>query len=219
MMSSLQSISPDSLHPLLESSDITIFDTRPSAEFIRGFIPGAIGIGADGRYEQWAVENAVNSDKIVLVTSSGEENRVADRFLALGTREMLVLDGGFNAWQQSGLPLDMIIEVEADELAMDLPHDPQLVVVDLRNPAEFTESHVANAQNLPLAELTDLAAIANFEENQNLYLHCGGGQRSILAASLLKRQGIHNLRVVQGGFEAIRQQNKIPLEKEVSKLN
>ena len=88
----------------------------------------------------------------------------------------------------------MIINVEADELAMDIPYDPHLQVVDVRKEIEFADSHVKNAVNMPLADMTDVALIAAFEDDQNLYLHCGGGYRSVIACSLLKKQGLHNVR-------------------------
>ena len=82
----------------------------------------------------------------------------------------------------------MIIDVEADELAMDIPHDPNLIVVDVRRETEFADGHVVNAQNLPLNEMNDVLNLAGFDDNQNLYIHCAGGYRSVIAASLLKKK-------------------------------
>jgi hydroxyacylglutathione hydrolase len=115
--------------------------------------------------------------------------------------------------------VDMIIEVEADELAMDLPFDDQLVVLDVRQPTEFADGHVKEAVNIPLSEMTDPARMANLEEEHNIYMHCAGGYRSVIAASLLKRQGIHNLRNVAGGWAKIKEQEKIGVVKENSVLN
>jgi len=110
--------------------------------------------------------------------------------------------------------------VEADELAMDIPHDDNLLVIDVRKEVEFADGHVKNALNLPLNEMTDPAMMANFEETQNLYVHCAGGYRSIIACSLLKRQGIHNIRNIVGGWNKIKEQEgKIKTEKETSVLN
>ncbi len=115
--------------------------------------------------------------------------------------------------------LILIIDVEADELAMDIPHDDNLVVLDVRRETEFGNSHVVNAANIPLDELTDPGSMANFEDNHNIYVHCAGGYRSVIASSLLKRQGIHNLRNVLGGFEKIKDQKNIEITKENSVLN
>ena len=113
----------------------------------------------------------------------------------------------------------MVINIEPDELAMDIPHDDKLVVIDVRREPEYADGHVKDALNIPLNNLTDPASMANIEEDQNLYLHCASGYRSIIAASLLKRQGIHNLYNVLGGWEKIRLEEKIKTEKESSVLN
>ena len=113
----------------------------------------------------------------------------------------------------------MIINVEADELAMDIPHDERLVVVDVRREAEFAEGHVKDAVHIALDTLVDPASMVNLEDNQNLYLHCGSGYRSVIAASMLKKQGIHNLYNVLGGWNKIKEEKRIKTEKETSVLN
>ena len=131
----------------------------------------------------------------------------------------IYLKGGFDAWKKAGEKVDLVIDVEADELIMDIPHDPNLKIVDVRRETEFADGHLADAVNLPLNEMTDVAELAQFEENENLYIHCAGGYRSVIAASLLKRQGIHNLRNVVGGWGKIKDQEKAKIVKEASVLN
>ena len=125
----------------------------------------------------------------------------------------------FKSLFAAGEKNDIIIDIEADELAMDIPFDHKLLVLDVRNPNEFNEGHVKDATNLPLQEMTDVAQIASLEEDQNIYVHCQGGYRSVIAASLLKRQGYHNLRNITGGWSSIQEQKNIEVEKEVSVLN
>jgi len=129
------------------------------------------------------------------------------------------LDGGYAAWATAGEEIDMIIDVEADELMMDIPHDKNLVVVDVRRPTEYADGHLKNALNLPLNDMIDPAMMANLEEEQNLYVHCAGGYRSIIASSLLKRQGLHNLRNVLGGWSKIKEEKRAEIVKETSVLN
>ena len=126
---------------------------------------------------------------------------------------------GMKPWKSAGNEIDMVIDVEADELAMDLPFDPRILVLDVRRPAEFADGHVKEAMNLPLEDMKDPALLADFEEDQNIYVHCAGGYRSVIATSLLKRQGIHNLRNVVGGWNKIKEESKIPTEKEKTVLN
>jgi rhodanese-related sulfurtransferase len=113
----------------------------------------------------------------------------------------------------------MIISIEADELAMDMPFDDNLLVLDVRKPVEFAEGHVKEALNIPLSDLNNPLNMSAIEDEHNVYVHCAGGYRSVIAASLLKRQGIHNIRNVVGGWDSIKAQEKIKTEKDSSVLN
>jgi rhodanese-related sulfurtransferase len=113
----------------------------------------------------------------------------------------------------------MIVNVEPDELAMDLPYDEKLVVVDVRRETEFADGHIKDAVNIPLSNFADPASMADLEEDQNIYVHCRSGYRSVVASSIIKKQGIHNLYNVLGGWEKIREQQNIKQEKEKSVLN
>jgi len=157
---------------------------------------------------------------IILVTEEGKEEETVVRLSRVGIDKLNgYLKGGFDAWKNAGEKTDLIIDIEADEMAMDIPHDPRLLVVDVRRETEFADGHVAGAMNLPLNNMTDLTNIAPFDDEQNLYVHCAGGYRSVIAASLLKRQGIHNLRNVLGGWSKIKEEKNIKVQKEASLLN
>jgi rhodanese-related sulfurtransferase len=202
------------------ANDSLILDTRNAAVFTQGFIPGSIFVGLEGRFAEWAGSLLSFTQPIILVTEEGQEKETLIRLARVGFSKVAgYVNGGFAAWQSAGEATDMLINVEADELAMDLPFDPQLVVLDVRKHTEFGDGHVKDAINIPLDEMTDPAIMANFEDEHNIYVHCAGGYRSVIAASLLKRQGIHNLRNVVGGWGKIKEQEKIPTEKEKSVLN
>lgn len=216
----LQPLSVDAFQEKIANGLPVIVDTRPSTEFGLGFIPGSISIGLDGRYAEWAGSLLPFEAEILLVCQEGKEEESLIRLARVGFENISgYLKGGFPAWQKSGAQIDLIIDVEADELAMDLPHDPNLLVVDVRKAAEFAEGHVQTAMNLPLGDMIDPASMAMFEDHHNIYLHCAGGYRSTIAASLLKRQGIHNIRNIVGGWNAIKAESRIPVEKEASMLN
>ena len=102
---------------------------------------------------------------------------------------------------------------------MDKQFDNNLVVLDVRKENEFAEVHLPDAMNLPLNEMTDPGTMANIDESHNLYVHCAGGYRSVIACSLLKRQGIDNIRNIAGGWNAIKAQEKVEIVKEKSVLN
>jgi hydroxyacylglutathione hydrolase len=200
--------------------DVIVLDTRHADIFTEGFVPGSIFIGLEGRFAEWAGSILSFDKPLLLVTEKGKEEETVIRLARVGFATIEgYLKGGFDAWQKAGEKVDMIITVEADELAMDLPHDPNLQVVDVRKEIEFADGHVKTAINMPLADMTDMAMIAGFEENQNLYLHCGAGYRSVIACSLLKKQGLHNLRNISGGWEKIKEEPAIKTEKDASVLN
>ncbi len=178
-----------------------------AGDFTKQFVPGSISIGLEGRFAEWAGSILPFDKPIILVTEEGQEKESVVRLARVGFSQIHgYLAGGVEAWQQAGEEIDPIIDVEVDELAMDLPYDDHLIAVDVRREAEFADGHVRGAVNIPLNELTDPGSMANIEEHQNLYVYCGSGYRSVIAASLMKRQGIHNLRNVLGGFNAIRVQ-------------
>jgi len=181
-----------------------ILDTRNATLFTQGFVPGAISIGLEGRFAEFAGSILPFDKAILLVCEPGTEKESIVRLARVGFENMIGhLAGGFDAWAKEGEPIDLIIDVEADELAMDLPFDPNMVIVDVRKTSEFDKGHIKEALTIPLDELTDPASMANFDDNQNIYIHCLGGYRSVIASSLIKRQGIHNIRNVVGGFKAI----------------
>ncbi|MEO6893440.1 MAG: MBL fold metallo-hydrolase [Ginsengibacter sp.] len=201
-------------------SEIIILDTRNAEDFSDGFIPGSIFIGLNGRFAEWAGSLLPFDKPIIMVCEIGKEEETLVRLARVGFENVEgYLKGGFEEWKKEGEKIDLIINVDADELAMDIPFDDRLTVLDVRRFNEFAEGHVKEAINLSLAEMTDIAQIAQLEEDQNIYVHCRTGYRSVIAASLLKRHGYHNLRNVSGGWLKIKEQENIETQKEASVLN
>jgi hydroxyacylglutathione hydrolase len=204
----------------LAKEDVIILDTRHANIFTHGFVPNSIFIGLEGRYAEWAGSLLSFDKKIILVTESGKEEESVIRLSRVGFDKMVgYLDGGFEAWKNAGEKIDMIVDVEPDELIMDLPHDPNITVLDVRRETEFADGHLENASNLPLTEMTDVTLLAQFEETENIYVHCAGGYRSVIAASILKKEGIHNIRNVLGGWSKIKEEEGAKIKKEPSVLN
>lgn len=200
--------------------NVLVLDTRRAAEFTQGFIPGSVFIGLEGRFAEWAGTLLPFHERIILVTDVGMEEETIIRLARVGFDKVEgYLQGGFEAWKNANEKVDLIIDVDANELALDIKHDPKLTVLDVRRETEFGEGHIKNAINLPLSDMNDVAQLANFEDDQNLYIHCAGGYRSVIAASLMKKHGYHNLRNVLGGWGKIKEEKDIEIEKEASILN
>jgi hydroxyacylglutathione hydrolase len=200
--------------------DVVILDTRNSETFTEGFIPGSISIGLNGRFAEWAGSLLPFDTPLLLVCDPGKEKESIIRLARVGLDNVQgYLDGGYDAWKKNKEQSDIIINVEADELMMDIPFDKNLVVLDVRKPVEFAEGHLSDAINIPLNEMTDPGTMANIDDRHNVYVHCASGYRSVIAASLLKRQGLHNLRNVAGGWDKIKEQQKVAIVKDASVLN
>lgn len=209
----IQSLSIDAFEEELKNG-AWVVDTRHAETFTQGFVPGSVFVGLEGRFAEWAAMILPFDQPLILVTEEGKETETVTRLSRVGFDKMMgYLQGGIETWQKNGNSMDMIIDVEADELIMDIPHDPNLQVVDVRNEGEFDGGHLENALNLPVQEMTNLVELAQFEEDQQLYIHCAGGYRSVIASSLLKRQGIHNLRNILGGWGKIKEQKGAKLAK------
>ncbi|MBL7742469.1 MAG: MBL fold metallo-hydrolase [Chitinophagaceae bacterium] len=205
---------------LMHDDKTIVLDTRRATDFTLGFVPGSISIGLDGRFAEWAGSLLSFDAPMLLITETGKEKESIIRLARVGLDKVQgYLDGSYEAWKNAGEEIDMIVDVEADELLMDIPFDPNLVVVDVRKPTEYAEGHLKDAINIPLSEMTDPGSMVNIEDNHNVYVHCAGGYRSVIASSLLKRQGIHNIRNVVGGWGKIIEQGKVEIIKEKSVLN
>ncbi|MGH2553757.1 MAG: rhodanese-like domain-containing protein, partial [Chitinophagaceae bacterium] len=204
----------------LKTDDTIILDTRNANQFTNGFVPGSVSIGLEGRFAEWAGSLLPFDAPILLVTDPGKEKETIVRLARVGFNQVQgYLAGGIEAWKKEGEKTDMIINVEADELMMDISHDKNLVVMDVRRETEFADGHLKDAINLPLNEMNDPAKLADIEDHHNLYVHCAGGYRSVIASSILKREGFHNLRNILGGWDKIKLEEKAEIVKETSVLN
>ena len=190
-----------------------IVDTRKATEFTEGFIPESISIGLDGRFAEWAGTLLPFNQDLVLVAEEGKEEETLIRLARVGLDAIQgYLKGGFEAWKTADEKIDIIIDVDTEELALDIPHDPKLEIIDVRKQAEFDAGHIVAANLMPLDTLIDPLHLSVIDTEANLYVHCAGGYRSVIACSLLKRQGFHNVRNVLGGWSAIKEVNEIPKE-------
>jgi hydroxyacylglutathione hydrolase len=201
----LQPVAVDTLKKWKDDErDLVIVDTRHADVFAEGYVPESVFIGLEGRYAEWAGMLIPYDKDILLITEPGREEESVVRLARVGFENIIgYLEGGFQAWKDGGEVIDLLINVEPDELIMDLPFDENLVVLDVRKETEFEAGHVDDAENLPLEKLKDPGTMAMIEETDNIYVHCAGGYRSTVACSLLKRQGIHNIRNVVGGWAKI----------------
>lgn len=195
-----------------EADGAWILDTRHAEVFTQGFVPNSISIGLEGRFAEWAGTLLPLHQTLILVTELGKEKESITRLARVGIDHIAgYLAGGFEAWQAAGEPIDIVIDITADELAMDIPFDERLEIIDVRKVAEYEAGHVEGARNIPLDTLMDPLNVAIIDDDSNVYIHCAGGYRSVIASSLIKRHGVHNIRNVMGGYAQIKQEPNIKI--------
>lgn len=189
---------------LSQEDSVQIIDTRIASEFLQGYIPGSIHVAFDDIKTLNALKIIEHDCPIILVCDQGTEDILIKRFDLLGyTQVKGYLQGGFATWSAAGEKIDLIIEVEVDELAMDIPFDEYLMILDIRNEDAYDKAHIKDAIHLPLIEFSDPGAMSELDEHFNIYIIDDLGKQLLLAASLLKKQGIHNIRIVQDGWDAV----------------
>lgn len=202
MKRGLTALNVNDFETAANETDAVVLDTRNADEFRKGFVPNSINIGLDGQFAPWV--GALIPDvkqQILLIAEIGKEEETIMRLARVGYDFVIgYLDGGVNAWKNAGKEIDTINRITAEEFAsrVNVSKDK---IVDVRREGEFEAEHVENANNIPLDFINE--NIASFPKEEHFFLHCAGGYRSMITASILKSRGWDNFTEVAGGFSAI----------------
>jgi glyoxylase-like metal-dependent hydrolase (beta-lactamase superfamily II)/rhodanese-related sulfurtransferase len=190
-----------------ENTDALILDTRKPADFVKGFIPNSINIGVDGQFAVWVGTLVLDiKQPILLITEQGREEGVVTRLSRVGYDNTIgFLKGGFAQWKESGNAVDTIQSITVEE-AFDMAKTHELPIVDVRKNSEYNSEHVIDALNAPLDYVNDSMKL--LDKDKTYLVHCAGGYRSVIFASILKARGFDKLIDVQGGFSAIKNSEK-----------
>ena len=179
-----------------------VLDTRSAEVFGNGFIPGSVNIGLDGSFAVWVGTLIDIRQRLVVVTEVGRERETILRLARVGYENVAgYLEGGLDVWREAGKPVDTISSISAGEFA-ELYNNEKVMVLDVRRANEYDVAHVDGARNIPLRDLE--ASLAEVPADTRTYVHCAGGYRSMIAASLLKAHGHKEVVNIEGGFELIR---------------
>ena len=201
-----RALSPEDFERLANANSALILDVRKPAEFNQGHIPGSIFIGLDGQFAPWV--GALITDlrqPILVVAPVGREEETVTRLSRVGYDNTIgFLKGGFDAWINAGKQVDTLESITADQFANIYGSDA-INVLDVRKPGEFEAQHLLKAESKPLDFINDWTNLV--DKNKKYYIHCAGGYRSVIAASILKARGFKNLVDVAGGFGAIQKTN------------
>lgn len=198
----LTALSPAEFEAAAEASGALILDTRDSKVFYQGFIPQSINIGINGDFAPWV--GALIGDvkqNLLVVTEPGKEEEVITRLSRVGFDHILgYLNGGFESWKAEGREIDTVDRISAEEFAKRF-NKAESKVIDVRKESEYEAEHVEEAYSRPLAAINEWTKDINPDEH--FFMHCAGGYRSMIAASILQARGYRNFTEVDGGFKAI----------------
>lgn len=205
-----QPLSIDRVEMEIDSGAI-VLDTRHQQTFNKGFIPGTISLSIYGAFDIWAAVLIPDiNGKIVIVVDDGKEEEVVTRLSRAGFDNVIgFLNGGFEAWQFSGKPVDSITSITPDEFG-DIAKNDNIKILDVRKPMEFDTGHVVKAMNFPLDFIHQNSN--KLENNGTYYVYCQGGFRSMAACSILKSQGYKNVVNVADGFSGISRTGAVEIE-------
>jgi glyoxylase-like metal-dependent hydrolase (beta-lactamase superfamily II)/rhodanese-related sulfurtransferase len=194
-------LNPEEFEMTANATRALVLDTRNPEDFARGFIPNSINIGLDGSFAMWIGEMIKDiNQEILLVTYAGKEEEAMIRLSRVGYDHTIgYLKGGFEAWKVSGKEIDTTARVSAQEFADKYSKDT--LVIDVRKKSEFDSEHVVDAINIPLNSI--YSHLSEIPKDKPFILHCAGGYRSMIAASILKQLGYDNFADVEGGFKEI----------------
>lgn len=196
-------LSPDMFEAMVENEGALMIDTRSIQDFKKGFVPNSIFIGLDGDFAPWVGALIVDLQQpIVFICEEGREEETVTRFSRVGYDHTLgYLKGGIQAWKNAGKEIDTIESITASELAKIIDAGKKLNILDVRKPTEFLTQHVVEATNFPLDYINN--NMKRLSKNQKYYLHCLGGYRSLITASILKSRGIDHVVDIIEGWRAI----------------
>ncbi|MBU7571094.1 MAG: MBL fold metallo-hydrolase [Flavobacterium sp.] len=199
---SFKPLTPREFEAIANQSEALILDVRHEDDFVKSHIPGSIFIGIQGGFAPW-VGALIRDVKqpLLLITPEGREEETITRLSRVGFDNSLgYLKGGIAAWKEAGFETDSIESISPEQFESEV--NEKSIIVDARKPGEFNAEHVENAVNIPLDFVNE--QLAEVPKDENFYLHCAGGYRSVIMASILKARGYHNMINVEKGIAGIR---------------
>lgn len=202
----MKALSVEEFEAVAESTEALILDTRSGKEFAKSFIPQSVNIGLSGDFAPWVGAMIVNvKQPILLVTDLGKEEEAVTRLSRVGFDNVLGhLSGGFETWKNTGKETDSVNRISAMQFSNEVKIGTN-TIIDVRKESEYVAEHLEEAYSKPLAYINEWVKDINPQEH--FYLHCAGGYRSMIAASILQARGYRNFTEIEGGFNAITQTN------------
>jgi len=196
-------LSPEAFEAAANETGALLLDTRSAADFAKGFIPNSINIGLEGSFAQWVGEMIPDvKQEILLITYPNKQEEAITRLSRVGYDNTIgYLDGGFDSWTANGRDCETVGRVSAKEFES-IHRASKPMIFDVRKKSEYDSEHIVGAINVPLNEINQ--HLSQFPKDKLFVLHCAGGYRSMIAASILKQRGWEEVVDVEGGFEELK---------------
>ncbi|MDF1697108.1 MAG: MBL fold metallo-hydrolase [Saprospiraceae bacterium] len=198
-------LSPEDFEMAANETGAIVLDVRHQDAFAKGHVPRSIFIGLNGSFAPWvgALVQDVNQELLLVVEEDKLEEAII-RLSRVGFDNVIgYLKGGVEAWKNAGKEMDSVESVSAIDLNTEIQNNPEVFVVDVRKESEYLSEHIPNAHNVPLSSIN--SHLSSLPKDKSVYIHCAGGYRSMIASSILKSRGVHNLIDVAGGFKSIKE--------------
>jgi rhodanese-related sulfurtransferase len=196
-------LSPEDFEAMANHEEALVLDVRPQSDYIKAHIPNSIFIGLNGQFAPWV--GALITDikqPILLVVPEGKSEEAVTRLSRVGYDNTLgYLEGGLDAWIASGRDIDTLESISAETFAERVKNG-NVNILDVRKDGEYKSTHLEHAQHFALDFINE--QMNEISKDKTYYIHCAGGYRSVIAASILKARGFHNLVDIAGGFAAIK---------------
>ena len=198
-----KALSPEEFQLVWEAQEALVIDTRSKDIFPQGFLPGSVFIGLDDNFAPWVGTLITDLQQpVLLVTDEGHEEEAVVRMSRVGYDNSVgCLKGGVKAWKEAGYAIDTLTEVTAEEFEKLYDANKNIHLLDARKESEYMSQHIQGAENFPLDFINQNMSI--LDKNKQYYLHCAGGYRSLITASILKARGYNNIINIKGGFKAL----------------
>lgn len=199
----MKPLAPKEFELVANESEALMLDVRPQSDFVKGHVPNSIFIGLNGSFAPWVGELIVDVNQpIILITPEGKEQEAVTRLSRIGfDNTMGYLKGGVEAWKEADKEVETIKSIPASEFAKE--YSKEAKVIDVRREGEYQSEHIENAHSIPLRNLNK--HLAEIPKQGTFFIHCAGGYRSVIASSILKSRGYHNMIDVAGGFKKIKE--------------
>lgn len=196
-----------------DKTNCQILDIRNPEKFAKGFIPASLNIDINEAFSLWAFEILDYRKNLIIVGEDQNQINTAIKNLNLIGFQNIIgyFENGFEKWRDGKRPIDMVIEIDAEEMAMDYKFDTNILLLDVRSIEDFDINHIHGSQHIPLKHLANPLYMAAVDEEAHTYVYADNASKSMTACSLLKKEGFFDVRNIIDPYHSIKEHENFVL--------